>query len=49
MKPAFKQLTDCLDLSFVQQWTRQECVAMENCSDNLKIYNVVLEIFQKFY
>ena len=47
-KPAFEQLTDCLDPSLVQEWTRQECVAMENRGDDLKIYDVISEKCRKF-
>ena len=39
-KPAFEQLTECLDASLVQEWTEQECVAMEQRGDHLKIYQV---------
>src|SRR6202453_2476865 len=39
-KPAFEQLTDCLDASLVQEWTEQERVAMEQHGDHLKIYQV---------
>jgi hypothetical protein len=39
-KPAFEQLTDCLEVSLVQEWTAQEHVAMEQCGDHLKIYEV---------
>src|ERR1700683_5089186 len=39
-KPAFEQLTNCLDVSLVQEWTEQECVAMEQRGDHLKIYQV---------
>ncbi|KIM73065.1 hypothetical protein PILCRDRAFT_15550 [Piloderma croceum F 1598] len=42
-KPAFKQLTNCVDPSLVLEWTRQERVAMENRGDDLKIYDVVSE------
>ncbi|KIM74284.1 hypothetical protein PILCRDRAFT_14546 [Piloderma croceum F 1598] len=41
MKPAFEQLTKCLDASLVRGWTEQERVAMEQCGDHLKIYEVV--------
>jgi hypothetical protein len=49
MKPAFEQLTNCLDASLVQEWTRQERVAMENRGDDLKIYEVASEKCRKFY
>ena len=47
-KPAFEQLANCLDPSLVQEWTRQERVAMENRGDNLKIYDVVSEKCKEF-
>jgi len=40
-KPAFEQLTECLDAALVQDWTEQEHVAMEQRGDHLKIYEVV--------
>ena len=40
MGPAFEQLSDSLDATLVQEWTAQECVAMEKCGDHLKIYQV---------
>ncbi|KAI0245205.1 hypothetical protein BJV78DRAFT_1140459, partial [Lactifluus subvellereus] len=42
-KPAFEQLTECLEPSLVQEWTAQERVAMENRGDHLKIYEVTSE------
>jgi hypothetical protein len=39
-KPAFEQLTECLDAGLVQEWTEQERVAMEQRGDHLKIYEV---------
>jgi len=42
-KPAFEQLTDCLDASWVQEWTKQERVAMENRGEDLKIYDIASE------
>ena len=39
-KPAFEQLTECLDAWLVQEWTEQECVAVEQHGDNLEIYEV---------
>src|ERR1700685_2530912 len=42
-KPAFEQLTECLDVSLVQEWTEQERVAMELRGDHLKIYQVASE------
>jgi Kyakuja-Dileera-Zisupton transposase len=41
MKPAFEQLTECLDASLVRDWTEQERVAMEQRGDHLKIYEVI--------
>ena len=38
--PVFEQLTECLEPSLVQEWTAQECVAMEQRGDRLKIYEV---------
>jgi hypothetical protein len=40
-KPAFEQLTECLDAALVRDWTEQERVAMEKRGDYLKIYEVV--------
>jgi hypothetical protein len=42
-KPAFEQLTDCLDPTWIQEWTRQERVAMENRGEDLKVYDVASE------
>jgi hypothetical protein len=42
-KPAFEQLTECLDVSLVQEWTEQECIAMEKHGDHMKIYDVALK------
>ena len=42
-KPSFEQLTECLDAALVQEWTKQECIAMEQCGDHLKIYEVASE------
>ena len=42
-KLAFDQLTECLEASFIEEWTSQECVAMEQCGDQLKIYDVIAE------
>jgi Kyakuja-Dileera-Zisupton transposase len=39
-KPAFEQLTECLDAALVQEWTKQERIAMEQRGDHLKIYEV---------
>src|SRR5882762_9133356 len=35
-KPAFEQLSNCLEVSLIQEWTEQECVAMEERGDHLK-------------
>ena len=43
MKPAFEQLSDCLETSLVAEWTKQERVAMEKRGDYLKIYDVASE------
>jgi len=48
-KLAFKQLTKCLDAGLVQEWTKQECVAMEQCGDHLKIYEVALNKCRKCF
>jgi hypothetical protein len=42
-KSAFEQLTDCLEVSLVQEWTAQERVAMDKRGDHLKIYEVTSE------
>jgi len=42
-KPAFEQLTECLDAALVQEWTAQERIAMEQRGDHLKIYAVASE------
>ena len=42
-KPAFEQLTECLDVALVQEWTAQERIAMENRGEDLRIYEVKLE------
>ena len=42
-QPAFEQLTDCLEAELIEEWTVQECVAMEHRSDHLKIYEVASE------
>lgn len=49
IKPTFEQLTNCLDSSLVQEWTRQESIAMENHGDDLKIYEVTSEKCRKFH
>lgn len=42
-QPAPEQPTDCLKPSLVQEWTAQHRIAMENCGDHLKIYEVKSE------
>jgi len=42
-KPAFEQLTDCLEASLVEEWTKQERAAMKKRGDYLKIYEVASE------
>jgi hypothetical protein len=42
-KPAFEQLTECLEASLVREWTAQERVAMEKRGEHLRIYEVTLE------
>jgi hypothetical protein len=39
-QPAFEQLTSCLDPSLIQEWTRQERLAMKQRGDHLTIYNI---------
>jgi hypothetical protein len=36
-------LTECLDAALVQEWTKQERIAMEQRGDHLKIYEVASE------
>jgi Kyakuja-Dileera-Zisupton transposase len=40
MKPAFDQLSECLDQSLLDEWMAQECTAMDLCGNYLKIYKV---------
>src|SRR5882762_4106440 len=47
-KPAFEQLSDCLEVSLIQEWTGQEHVAMEEHGDHLKIYVVRSERCERF-
>jgi hypothetical protein len=37
-RPAFEQLSDCLEASLIEEWTEQERVAMEERGDHLKVY-----------
>jgi hypothetical protein len=39
-QPAFEQLTDHLEPSLIQEWTRQERIAMDRRGDFLDIYNI---------
>jgi hypothetical protein len=48
-KPAFEQLTKCLDAGLVQEWTEQECIAMEKHGDHLKIYEVASKKCRKCF
>ena len=48
-KPAFEQLTECLDAGLVQEWTEQERVAMEQRGDHLKIYDVASQKCRKCF
>ena len=48
MRPIFEQLSDSLDASLVQEWTAQECVAMEERGDRLNIYQVKLRKRRRF-
>ena len=41
MKLAFDQLTQRLEASSIEEWTAQECIAMEQHGEQLKIYDVV--------
>ena len=48
MKPAFDQLSECLDQSLVNEQTALECAAMELCGDHLKIYEVTLDKCRRY-
>jgi hypothetical protein len=48
MRPIFEQLSNSLDASLVQEWTAQECVAMEERGDRLNIYQVKLRKRRRF-
>jgi hypothetical protein len=37
-KPAFEELTDCLDASLIDSWTEQERAALDERGDSLNIY-----------
>ena len=40
---AYEDLTDRLDKAWIDKWTRQERIAMENRGEDLKIYMVTSE------
>lgn len=40
---AYEDLTDRLDKAWIDKWTRQEQIAMENRGEDLKIYMVASE------
>ena len=40
---AYEDLTDRLDKAWIDKWTRQEWIAMENRGEDLKIYMVASE------
>ena len=40
---AYEDLTDRLDKAWIDKWTRQERIAMENRGEDLKIYMVASE------
>jgi hypothetical protein len=42
-KASYEELTGHLELSWIEQWTEQERVAMQNREDALKIYVVSSE------
>jgi len=42
-RQAFDQLSNCLDPSLIEEWMRQEQVAMEKRGDHLKVYKVESE------
>jgi hypothetical protein len=42
-RSAYQELTECLDKAWIEEWTRQERVAMQNCGEALKIYTVASE------
>ena len=42
MKLAFDQLTQRLEASLIEEWTAQECIAMEQHGEQLMIYDIVL-------
>ncbi len=47
-KPAFEQLSNCLEGALIQEWTGQERVAMEERGNHLKIYVVRSERCERF-
>jgi hypothetical protein len=46
--PAFKQLSEALDASVVQEWTAQERIAMEKRGEHLNIYQVRMDKRKEF-
>ena len=44
----FKQLSNSLNASLVQEWTAQERIAMEKCGEHLNIYQVRLDECRRF-
>ena len=48
-KLAFEMLTKRLEENLVQEWTAQECVAMKEHGDHLKIYEVMSEKCRPFF
>ena len=40
---AYHELTDCLDQTWIDEWTQQEEIAMRNRGDDLRIYEVACE------
>jgi hypothetical protein len=39
---SYLQLTERLDVAWIDDWTKQETIAMQNRGDDLKIYQVTL-------
>ena len=42
-KQVFKQLSRSIDEQSLREWSRQECVAMEQRGNHLKIYEIAAE------
>lgn len=36
----YRELTDCLDTNWIEEWTRQEMIVMRDRGDALKIFEV---------